>query len=114
MEEIERRPRLTFTTQSLESPMWFRKSLLSISLAAILIGNLFGGAQTRAQNASEKVDVEAISRIKDEALRHSQVMETVGYLTDVIGPRLTGSPGLKKAQSFTLELMRKWELSNPH
>lgn len=93
--------------------MTFRQSLFRISLAAVLICN-FAASGTHAQNSSEKVDLDAINRIKEEALRHSQVMETVGYLTDVIGPRLTGSPGLKKAQAYTLDLMRSWGLSNPH
>ncbi|HEU4594156.1 MAG TPA: hypothetical protein VFS10_03225, partial [Pyrinomonadaceae bacterium] len=38
-----------------------------------------------------------IDRIKDEGLNRSQVMQTLSYLTDVIGPRLTNSPGMKRA-----------------
>ena len=89
----------------------FFRIILALTVICSFVSS---GVGTRAQTSPEKVDVDAINRIKDEALQRSQVMETVGYLTDVIGPRLTGSPGLKKAQSYTLELMRKWGLSNAH
>ncbi len=42
----------------------------------------------------EKVDLQMIEKIKDEGLNRSQVMKTAFYLTDVIGPRLSGSTGL--------------------
>jgi hypothetical protein len=42
-----------------------------------------------------------IVRIREEGLNRSQVMQTLSYLTDVIGPRLTGSPNLKRANGWT-------------
>lgn len=63
------------------------------------------------QSPQEKVDLNVINRIKDEALNHSQIMEMVGYLTDVIGPRLTGSPNLKAAEEYAADLLRKWGAS---
>jgi carboxypeptidase Q len=42
-----------------------------------------------SQAAQEKVDTAAVSAIKNEAMEHSQVMETLSYLSDVYGPRLT-------------------------
>src|SRR5207249_12257100 len=50
--------------------------------------------------SQEKADLDAANRIRDAALNHSQIMEMVGYLTDVTGPRLTGSPNLKKAEEY--------------
>jgi carboxypeptidase Q len=47
-------------------------------------------------------------------LHHSQIMDTVGYLTDVVGPRLTGSPNLKKAEQFARDKLRAWGLANAH
>ena len=44
----------------------------------------------------------------------SQVMATLSYLTDVIGPRLTGSPGLKRANEWTCQTLNKWGLANAH
>lgn len=80
----------------------------------VLLGLLNAGPFLRAQTVSEKIDLEAINRIKEEESKHSQVMEMVGYLTDVVGPRLTGSPNLKKAQQYTIDLMREWGITNPH
>src|SRR3569833_1897637 len=43
---------------------------------------------------------------------HSQVMQTAFYLTDVSGPRLAGSPGLKRAQELAVEQLKKWGMSD--
>lgn len=53
-----------------------------------------------------------ISRIRVEGLEHSQVMQTLSYLTDVIGPRLTGSPNLKRANDWTRQKLEGWGLTN--
>ncbi len=53
-----------------------------------------------------------IEKIKDEALNRSQVMQTLSYLSDVIGPRLTASPGMKRANEWTREQLTKWGLQN--
>ena len=42
---------------------------------------------------SEKLDFQILGRIRDEGLSRSQVMDHVSWLSDVYGPRLTGSPG---------------------
>ena len=55
-----------------------------------------------------------IERIKDEGMNRSQVMQTLSYLTDVIGPRLTNSPNMKRANEWTRDQMTKWGLSNAH
>ncbi len=55
-----------------------------------------------------------IERIKDEGMNHSQVMQTLSYLSDVIGPRLTASPGMKRANEWTRDQMTKWGLQNAH
>lgn len=55
-----------------------------------------------------------IERIKEEGLKRSQVMATLGYLTDVIGPRLTGSPGLTRANEWTRDKLSGWGLENAH
>lgn len=55
-----------------------------------------------------------IARIKDEGMNRSQVMATLSYLSDVIGPRLTNSPGMKRANEWTRDQMTKWGLQNAH
>jgi len=64
--------------------------------------------------AQEKIDLDTANRIRDTALNHSQIMEMVGYLTDVTGPRLTGSPNLKRAEEYARDKLRDWGLENAH
>jgi carboxypeptidase Q len=65
--------------------------------------------------AQEKVDYAAIQKIRDEALGNgSQVMETIRQLTDGIGPRLTGSPNMKRANEWTRKQLEDWGLQNAH
>ncbi|PWT88197.1 MAG: peptidase M28 [Blastocatellia bacterium] len=68
--------------------------------------------QLRVTAAADSND--AIARIKEEGLKRSQVMETLSYLSDVIGPRLTGSPNLKRANEWTRDQLTKWGLQNAH
>ena len=63
------------------------------------------------QIPSERVDLDAIYKIKDEGLNRSQVMTTVSYLTDVYGARLTGSPQIKAAGEWVRKKLNEWELS---
>src|SRR6267142_4336642 len=65
-----------------------------------------------AQMPQEKVDLDAIYKIKDEGLNRSQVMDTLSYLTDVYGARLTGSPQIKAAADWTKKKLTEWELVN--
>jgi hypothetical protein len=55
-----------------------------------------------------------IAKIKDEGMNRSQVMATLSYLSDVIGPRLTGSPAMKRACEWTRDKMSSWGLQNAH
>jgi hypothetical protein len=64
--------------------------------------------------AQEKVDLATVTRIRDEAMNHSQVMETLSWLTDVYGPRLTGSPNEHAAADWTLKAMAGWGVQNTH
>lgn len=53
-----------------------------------------------------------IDRIRDEGMNRSQVMQTLSYLTDVIGGRLTNSPSMKRANEWTRDTMAKWGMQN--
>jgi len=63
---------------------------------------------------TEKLDLDAIYRIKEEGLQRSKVMEIESYLTDVYGPRLTGSPNMKEAADWATKTMKDWGLANVH
>ena len=62
--------------------------------------------------AQEKIDTAAISAIKNEELRRSQVMEIASWLTDVYGARLTGSPAAKAAGDWTVKKLNEWGMAN--
>ena len=61
--------------------------------------------------AQEPVDQNIIARIKTEGFQHSQLMETMFYLTDVHGPRLRGSPNYKAAAEWAVRTLSGWGLS---
>ena len=82
---------------------WSPLALRSLSALALAI----------PLQAQERVDAATIERIKTEALLHSQVMETMSWLTDVHGPRLTGSPITKRAGEWAVSAMKSWGLANP-
>jgi hypothetical protein len=63
---------------------------------------------------SEKLDYAAIAQIRDEGLTRSQAMETLFWLTDRYGPRLTGSPAIDEAGAWTMKKMNEWGLANVH
>lgn len=62
--------------------------------------------------AAEPVDLDIVTRIRQEGFSRSQVMKTARQLTDVIGPRLTGSPQMKRANEWTRQQLEDWGLSN--
>ncbi len=63
--------------------------------------------------AQEPLDEEAIAAIRKHGLEQSQVMETLSWMTDVYGPRLTGAPALDRASEWAIEKFKEWGLSNP-
>lgn len=67
-----------------------------------------------APATNETIDADMMARIRDEGLNHSQLPQTLSYLTDVIGPRLTGSTNLKRANEWTRDTLSKWGLTNAH
>ena len=64
--------------------------------------------------SQEKVDLEAISRIRYEGFHNSKVMEYATGLMDSIGERLTGSPNMKRANEWTRDQFTAMGLSNAH
>jgi hypothetical protein len=66
------------------------------------------------QPATETIDYAAYGSIRAEALGHSHIMEYASALTDGIGPRLTGSPNLKKANEWTRDQLTAMGCSNAH
>ncbi|MEM7480499.1 MAG: M20/M25/M40 family metallo-hydrolase [Acidobacteriota bacterium] len=75
-------------------------ALAAVTLAAFGLA----GPALLAHGGHEPVDLETVSSIRDEGLKRSQVMDIAAHLTDVIGPRLTGTPALEEANEWT----RQW------
>jgi carboxypeptidase Q len=81
------------------------------ALAAAALIVTFAFAPTQAQQ-TERVDFSAIYKIKEEGFQRSRVMEIMSWLTDVYGPRLTNSPGFRKAGDWAVKEMTSWGLVN--
>jgi carboxypeptidase Q len=64
--------------------------------------------------AQEKVDMAAVQKIRTEGLDNSKVMDIAFQITDVAGPRLSNSPGLKRAQDWAVKQFNEWGLKNVH
>src|SRR5690349_20846383 len=62
----------------------------------------------------EAVDNEINAKIRKEGKERSQIMRTMHYLTDVYGPRLTGSPNHKAAAEWAVKQMTEWGFENGH
>src|SRR5262249_47392487 len=61
--------------------------------------------------AQEKTTADINAKIRQEAAGHSQVMRILHMLTDVYGPRVTGSPSLRSAGEWTIKEMTGWGLT---
>jgi carboxypeptidase Q len=83
------------------------------ALTLVLLAAFPVSASAQVAGATmEGVDLEVVERIRDEGLNRSQVPELASYLTDVVGPRLTNSPGMKRAYDWTSSTLREWGLEN--
>src|SRR5271168_1824164 len=82
------------------------------SISTVLVALLMLCRSSLGAASSDTND--PIARIRDEGMNHSQAMTNLSYLSDVIGPRLTGSPNLKRANEWTRDKMAGWGLTNAH
>ncbi|HZP16537.1 MAG TPA: peptidase M28, partial [Terriglobales bacterium] len=85
------------------------RKLASLALLFILSVSFSVGASSQ-----EKVDLEAITRIRYEGFRNSKIMELASGLMDGIGGRLTGSPSMKRANEWTRDQLAYFGLTNAH
>ena len=98
----------------------FPMFLLSASVALLAVEKPKAAATapvdpySEVQPATESLDLNMYQRIREEGLNHSHVMEFASALMDGIGPRLTGSPNLKKANEWTRDTLTKIGLDNAH
>jgi carboxypeptidase Q len=83
-------------------------------VAVLLVLGWLGAAAPPDKAFAAQDSQSAIQRIKDEGLQRSQVMQTLSYLTDVIGPRLTASPEMRRANEWTRDRLTSWGLQEGH
>ncbi|MEO5601220.1 MAG: M20/M25/M40 family metallo-hydrolase [Cyclobacteriaceae bacterium] len=62
----------------------------------------------------DHTDSTLVSKLKEEGYNHSKVMDILGMLTDINGPRLTNSPGYKKAAEYAKTSLESWGVKNVH
>ena len=92
------------------SAMVYRQIVRMVATLAAL--PIVTGGAARIVQAQEPVDRAMIARLRAEGEERSQVRETYRVLTDVIGPRLTGTPGFKRAVDWTRDKLTEWGMSN--
>jgi carboxypeptidase Q len=64
------------------------------------------------QERNDRADLAIVGRIKTEAFDNSRVMETLGYLTDVYGPRLSASPEFREAADWAMKRLASYGVEN--
>jgi carboxypeptidase Q len=62
----------------------------------------------------EKLDYAVLAAIKSEGLERSRVMDHVWWLSEVYGPRVTGTPAIKQASAWIMQKFQEWGLTNIH
>jgi carboxypeptidase Q len=65
-------------------------------------------------SAQSAADPDINKKIRQEETDHSQIMHTMHFLTDIYGPRLTGSPNHKAAADWAVKQMTEWGFANGH
>jgi carboxypeptidase Q len=69
---------------------------------------------TAQESAGGRLDYAMYSKIRDEGLNHSQALDHVGWLADVYGPRLQGSPAMRQAADWVMKKLTGWGMTSVH
>ncbi|MFC1556105.1 M20/M25/M40 family metallo-hydrolase [candidate division KSB1 bacterium] len=84
--------------------MKFLSRIIIVVLTVVIFGSFL--------ISQEKVHWDVVSKIREEGFERSKIVEYVEYMSDVIGPRLTGSPNIREAQAWTKGKMEEIGLEN--
>ncbi|HKT48591.1 MAG TPA: M20/M25/M40 family metallo-hydrolase [Candidatus Acidoferrales bacterium] len=89
-----------------------RRVALLVCVCLFLLAGVWLGHARAADdtNSFAAADAQILNEIHD----HSEAMQNLEYLSDSIGPRLTGSSQLKQANEWTADMFRKYGLTNVH
>jgi carboxypeptidase Q len=83
---------------------WLVSTLVAISATAT--------SAQMTHTVQEQLDLDALHRIRQIGMEQSHIDSLAGHLTDVIGPRLTGSSGMRRGIEWAAEVFRGWGLTN--
>ncbi len=89
-------------------------SLVAIAVGVSLLAASAAPPFFAAERAEERLDNEVMAKLRKEGQDNSRILNTLHYLTDVYGPRLTGSPQLKAAGEWAVKEMATWGFANGH
>ena len=76
----------------------------TVGALALALATMATGTAPSAQTP----DIGAIAAIKQEGLVRSEAMELVSWLSDVYGPRVTGTPAIEAAKAWAMDRLRGW------
>jgi hypothetical protein len=85
--------------------------VFTVALVLAAVGSHAADVQ---QPTTGSLDLNAYNAIREEGLQHSHIMDYAGGLIDGIGPRLTGSPNMAKANAWTRDQLTKMGCVNAH
>ncbi len=82
--------------------------------AAFLAFLAFAASLAVGPAVAAPVDPQTINQIADQGFNHGEVVDTLAYLSDQIGGRMTNSPAMRKAEAWTQSRYKAWGLTNVH
>ncbi len=88
-----------------------KNRLFTATVLALILVSTISLSPQKAQ-VPDRADTAVLNRIWEEGITRSQVMTTLSYLADVIGPRIPGSPAMKKALEWTSATFSEWGMAN--
>ncbi len=84
------------------------------TLPSLIALSTLAGLPSATLAQTEKIDNDIVKKIKEEGMDRSQVMDTISFMTDVYGPRLTGAPETKVAGEWAKARLEQYGLDNAH
>ena len=89
-------------------------SMVSSSMTRTMVTALATAGLLAVALAAQEPDHATLAAIREEGLSGSQAMDHISWLSDVYGPRVTGTPAIEQARVWTMEKLREWDLSDVH
>ena len=90
------------------------RAFAALLFASLALPEIVWAQAPATPETKPAASADPIARLRDEGLNRSEVMTTLAALTDLNGPRLTGSPGLERASVWSRDKLTAWGLVNAH